>query len=42
MIFNTFETYKDAGKTLPPGSRLTFTPVGQWMGPDDGYDEHHD
>ena len=27
VIFNTFETYKDAGKTLAPGSRFTFTPV---------------
>ena len=33
VVFNTFSAHKDKGKTLAPGTRLTFRPVGQWMGP---------
>ena len=31
VIFNTFGTYKDTAGTLPTGTRLTITPVGEWM-----------
>eukprot|EP00439_Symbiodinium_sp_Y106_P060213 s3505_g8.t2 len=32
VIFNTFGSYKDTAGTLPVGTRLTLTPVGEWMG----------
>ncbi|CAE7305788.1 unnamed protein product [Symbiodinium sp. CCMP2592] len=31
VIFNTLSGHKEKGGTLPPGTRLTMTPVGPWI-----------
>ena len=32
VVFNTLESYRHEGGTLPVSARFTLTPVGEWMG----------